>query len=111
MTPHGGPQRSLDVVVRDDCDAAASIARSLGAVLPPALTLRTLKEAAGAIVGQVDVVDCISRDGGPWFFGPYGFVLRNPVSFARPIPCKGALGFFEVPAPVAEAARQAAAAA
>lgn len=48
----------------------------------------------GGIVGVVDIVDCVTRHGSPWFFGPYGFVLANP----RPVPfiaVKGALGFFE----------------
>lgn len=47
----------------------------------------------GGIVGVVEVVDCVSESGSPWFFGPYGFVLRN----ARRLPfrpMRGALGFF-----------------
>lgn len=51
----------------------------------------------GAIVGKVDIVDCVRQSASPWFFGRYGFVLANPVAFAYPIPFKGALGFFEVP--------------
>lgn len=50
----------------------------------------------GGIVGQADLVDCVTQSNSPWFFGPYGFVLTN----AKPLPfrpCKGALGFFEVP--------------
>jgi len=49
----------------------------------------------GGIVGRVDVVDCVNRDPSPWFFGDYGFVLKN----AKPLPfhpCKGKLGFFQV---------------
>lgn len=47
----------------------------------------------GGIVGVAEIVDCVSSSSSPWFFGPYGFVLRNarPVPF---IPCRGALGFF-----------------
>jgi hypothetical protein len=47
----------------------------------------------GGIVGSVEIVDCVQRSDSPWFFGPYGFVLRDP----RPVPfmpCKGKLGFF-----------------
>src|SRR4030043_1357031 len=54
-----------------------------------------------AIIGEVDIVDCIdgSDIGVPaikslWFTGPYGFVLKNPVLYDKPIPCKGALKFF-----------------
>lgn len=51
----------------------------------------------GALIGTVEIVDCVTRSTSPWFFGPYGFVLRNPVPFARPVPYKGRLGFFDVP--------------
>ncbi len=47
----------------------------------------------GGIVGEAEIVDCVTRSESVWFFGPYGFVLRN----AKPLPfwpCKGALGFF-----------------
>lgn len=47
----------------------------------------------GGIVGTVEIVDCVSRSDSPWFFGAFGFVLRDfrPVEF---IPCRGELGFF-----------------
>ncbi len=67
-----------------------------------------MKPFCGHIVGMVDVVDCVTRSDSPWFFGEYGFVLANPVAFAKPVRCKGALGFFTVPddvlAQLAEAA-------
>lgn len=47
----------------------------------------------GGIIGVAELVDCIDESESPWFFGRYGFVLRNvrPVPF---IPVKGKLGFF-----------------
>jgi hypothetical protein len=63
--------------------------------------IREHKLPLGGIVGVVDIVDCVSSMDSQWFFGKYGFVLRN----ARPIeliPCKGMLGFFDVPAHVAQ---------
>lgn len=57
--------------------------------------------ARGAIIGTVEIVDCVSRSGSPWFFGEYGFVLRNPIALPEPIECKGALGFWDVPEDVA----------
>lgn len=57
-----------------------------------------LKSSGGCIVGSVEIVDCVSLSTSPWFNGPYGFVLRNPVALAAPIPVKGMLGFFDVPA-------------
>ena len=56
-----------------------------------------LRDGCGCIVGTVEIVDCVSYSKSRWFFGEYGFVLRNPIAFDRPIPFKGALGFFEVP--------------
>ncbi len=50
----------------------------------------------GGIVGVVEIVDCVTEMDSEWFFGRYGFVLRN----ARPLvftPCKGALGIFHAP--------------
>ncbi len=48
----------------------------------------------GAVLGIIEIYDCVTESDSPWFFGKYGFALRNP----RPIdprPCKGALGFFK----------------
>jgi len=50
----------------------------------------------GAVVGIVDIVDCVASDPSPWFEGPYGFVLENPRPI-RPIPCKGAMQIFDLP--------------
>jgi hypothetical protein len=57
---------------------------------------KQLKPYGGCIVGSVEIVDCVTESTSPWFFGKYGFVLRNPVTFDKPVPRKGALGFFEV---------------
>ncbi len=50
---------------------------------------------SGMIIGTVDIVDCVTNSESQWFFGKYGFVLRNPVRFDVPVPAKGALGFWE----------------
>lgn len=49
----------------------------------------------GGIIGRAEIVDCVTDMHSKWFFGRYGFVLRNaePLPF---FPCKGQLGFFEV---------------
>ena len=47
----------------------------------------------GGIVGEVEIADCVQSHPSHWFFGKYGFVLKN----AKPLPftpCLGALGFF-----------------
>lgn len=50
----------------------------------------------GGVVGAVDIVDCVEHSESPWFFGPFGFVLRNPTPMPF-MPWKGKLGFFNVP--------------
>jgi len=49
----------------------------------------------GAIIGEIDITDCVTSSDSQWFFGPYGFKVANPVAYDKPIPCKGMLGFFE----------------
>ena len=57
----------------------------------------------GAIIGEVDIIDCRFRCAeindnlfSPWhMLGKYGFILANAVEYEKPIPCKGMLGFFE----------------
>ena len=36
-----------------------------------------------------------------WLFGRYGYVLRDVRALAEPVPCRGALGFWTLPADVA----------
>lgn len=53
----------------------------------------------GGIVGEAEIVDCVTASASDWFYGPFGFVLRN----ARPLPFqpyRGRLGFFEVDLPL-----------
>ena len=50
----------------------------------------------GGIIGSVEIVDCVTKSDSPWFFGQYGFVLKEPKPLNF-IPWKGQLGFFEVP--------------
>ena len=49
----------------------------------------------GGIIGQATIADCVSNSESRWFFGKYGFVLRD----GKPLPFRGyrgQLGFFEV---------------
>lgn len=47
----------------------------------------------GGIIGRTELVACVARSASPWFFGRYGFVLRDvrPLDFR---PCRGHLGLF-----------------
>ena len=49
----------------------------------------------GGIIGSVEIIDCVQESDSEWFFGPYGFVLRDPM----PLPFQqvtGQLKFFKV---------------
>ena len=62
----------------------------------PSLALPPFEDLPrGGIVGSVILADCVNDSDSPWFFGDFGFVLRDatPLPFR---PYKGALGFFRV---------------
>jgi hypothetical protein len=50
-------------------------------------------------VGEVSIVGCVTESDSPWFHGPYGFLLADPIAYKKPIPFKGRLGFFNVVLP------------
>lgn len=56
-----------------------------------------------AICGIARVVDIVSKSRSKWFWRPddgsvnFGWVLADIQSLKSPIPCKGALGLWEVP--------------
>lgn len=72
----------------DACGAAIYI--------EPSIVLPELPLQRGGIVGSVEIVNCIEVSRSPWFFGRFGFVLRDPKPLPF-IPWKGQLGFFDVP--------------
>ena len=57
----------------------------------------------GAIIGSVDVVDCVENSKSRWAQpGVFHWILENPVEFQKPIPCKGAQGLWNTPKEVIE---------
>jgi len=69
-------------------DSADSVRHICGRC-PPAIEL-----LRGGIIGSVEVVDVVNESESPWFFGPRGLVLRNPIACDF-IPSVGALGYFK----------------
>jgi hypothetical protein len=53
---------------------------------------------SGAIVGKVDIVNCVQDSKSPWAIeGMFHWILANPVLFEKPIiNVEGRLGFFNV---------------
>lgn len=60
----------------------------------PEITIPNLGDfECGGIVGEANIVNCVTFSISPWFCGPYGFVLTDRKSLPFQ-PCKGKLGFF-----------------
>jgi len=52
----------------------------------------------GAIVGAVEIYDCIRKSKSKWAErSSWHWLLRNPRVLAKPIPFKGSLGLMRVP--------------
>ena len=81
-----------------DVDDMGKMAK-LDGIDMPTFDIDEMKAAGGCLVGTVEIVDCITWNSidSAFFVGDFGFVLKNPVALANPIPFKGALGFFNVP--------------
>ncbi len=77
-------------MTRDEYAIGKALADEQGVELPAFEDLRR-----GGIVGSVELVDCVDMDASPWFFGEWGWVLKDPQEevFHE---CKGRLGWFEV---------------
>jgi len=78
-------------MTRAEYESAADLALSLGQRVPNPEDLQR-----GGVIGSVELADCVTESASGWFFGEYGFVLRDP----RPlpfVPWKGQLSFFDVP--------------
>lgn len=77
--------------------AAVNLCEQLGVELPPAGELHRT-----AIVGLVDVLDCVPITcddvaDNPWAFGPHCLVLGNVRPLAFPIACRGFQSLWAVP--------------
>ncbi len=64
-----------------------------GFVFPQGYRPRT-----GAILGSVEVTDCVTDHQSRFFQGPFGLALSDPRHFERPVTYRGRLGIFNVPA-------------
>ncbi|MCG6204177.1 ASCH domain-containing protein [Rhodopseudomonas sp. HC1] len=87
-------------MTRDEYEDCLATVHALGMTVPfPAgLTMPAPEELErGVLLGTVEVVDCVKASLSLWFSGPYGFVLRDPRLFDRPIAFTGARGLFDVP--------------
>lgn len=56
----------------------------------------------GAYIGQVTIFNVVTASASPWFVGPFGFEIIDPLPFIRPIPAAGLPGFWDVDAEFAD---------
>jgi hypothetical protein len=75
-------------MTRREYEDARRFMERLGVEVPPAHAL-----PRGGIVGSVEVVGLVEESHSPWFVGPMGLVLRNPVP-CEIVPAYGRLGYF-----------------
>ena len=76
-------------VVADDYPEQREYITEAGIIIPRDLP-------RGAIVGEVTITGCVAASDSPWFCGPYGFTLADPLVYEIPVPYLGRLGFFPV---------------
>lgn len=69
--------------------AARQFMHSIGVQCPEAIDL-----PRGGVIGAVDIGGAVAHSQSPWFTGPRGLRLSNPVACAF-IPAAGALGLFD----------------
>ena len=89
-------------IVREDLEDLLDIAQYDPETINQkiALLLPIMKMQCGHLVGSVEITGCWTGSDSPWFDGPFGFSLANPVPLVSAIRCRGALYFFDVPADV-----------
>lgn len=63
--------------------------------LTPPIFYSEFDKTLGGILGSIEITDCVRESKNDWFFGKFGFVLKDPIVLPFK-PCKGQLGFFEV---------------
>lgn len=61
----------------------------------PQSIITGLSTYLGGIIGEVEIIDCVTESNNKWFEGPYGFVLKNAKVLPF-YPCKGRLGIFDI---------------
>ena len=72
---------------------------TLDKILDGGWTAASIAEHAEAIAGSTR--EPLGADQIRWFFGPVGYVLHDVRVLQSPVPCRGALGFWTLPADIA----------
>ena len=67
--------------------------KKIGAKPPP----KKESYAFGALIGEVNMIDCVNYYPSEWFFGPWAYVFKSPEVWKTPIPYRGQVIPFDVP--------------
>ncbi|MDD5060896.1 MAG: hypothetical protein PHN44_01250 [Candidatus Marinimicrobia bacterium] len=92
------PQRIMVHVSKKEDDITGVMDYTVGKLKLPAFPIimyYSKRLPRGAIIGEVTITDCVTESKSPWFTGKYGFTLADAMPYEKPIPCRGALGFFK----------------
>ena len=76
-------------MTRAEYEDGADLAAQLGITIPSFDSLER-----GGIVGRATIVGCVEDSPSPWFFGKYGFVLKDAAALPFQT-VRGRLGFFD----------------
>jgi hypothetical protein len=90
-------------LTRDEHLLASMQIEETSGLRPPAFPMLKTR---GFVVGLVDIIGCVDEHSSPWFQGEYGFLLENPRPLVRPVYCRGALGFWNLPPEVEALVRE-----
>lgn len=61
----------------------------------------------GAIIAVCNAIDCVhAHSSSVWYSGPHGLRIKDVIALQEPVPCRGALGFFDLPKDVDKAIAQ-----
>jgi len=78
---------------QEDMEAAFELCRQIeGAWTPDVAFYAAVR---GAVLGTTVAMGCVTESDSPFFFGPFGFLLRDRKALDLPIPARGFLGFWE----------------
>ena len=100
-----GKRIALHASKKDDPKGENAIFHISGAELPPEDVPRGAIVATAKVIGWIDDAGfgdvpspCLGHlVDNKWFFGPIGWILEDVQKLDEPIPCRGALGLWEVP--------------
>lgn len=81
---------------------SADTIRSLANLFKPKFNESIAGAVTGAILATAKIEGFVTQSNSRWFFGPYGWVLKDVYVLPEPYPCKGALGLWRVPYEIAE---------